>query len=77
MGRWQSRLGHSSARFTKPSSRRPGVPRHDGRRYGNLYARRNAYYIRPMIKSFADKVTAALFSGRRVRRLPPAINRRA
>ena len=30
-----------------------------------------------MIKSFADKATAALFSGRRVRRLPPDIHRRA
>ena len=30
-----------------------------------------------MIRSFADKATAALFSGRRVRRLPPEIHRRA
>lgn len=30
-----------------------------------------------MIKSFADKATAALFSARRVRRLPPDIHRRA
>ncbi len=30
-----------------------------------------------MIKSFADKATAALFSGRRVRSLPPEIHRRA
>ena len=30
-----------------------------------------------MIKSFADKATAALFLGRRVRRLPPGIHRRA
>jgi proteic killer suppression protein len=30
-----------------------------------------------VIKSFADKATAALFSGRRVRRLPPDIQRRA
>ena len=30
-----------------------------------------------MIKSFADKATAALFSGRRVRGLPPDIQRRA
>jgi proteic killer suppression protein len=30
-----------------------------------------------VIKSFADKATAALFSGRRVRRLPPDIHRRA
>lgn len=30
-----------------------------------------------MIKSFADKTTAALFSGHRVRRLPPDIQRRA
>ena len=30
-----------------------------------------------MIKSFADKATAALFSGRRVRSLPPDIHRRA
>ena len=30
-----------------------------------------------MIKSFADKVSAALFAGRRVRRLPPDIHRRA
>ena len=30
-----------------------------------------------MIKTFADKATAALFSGRRVRRLPQAIQRRA
>ena len=30
-----------------------------------------------MIKSFADKATAALFSGRSVRSLPPDIHRRA
>lgn len=30
-----------------------------------------------MIKSFADKATAALFSGRRVRGLSPDIHRRA
>lgn len=30
-----------------------------------------------MIKSFADKATAALFSGRRVRHLPPDMQRRA
>ncbi|WP_058554864.1 type II toxin-antitoxin system RelE/ParE family toxin [Thiohalocapsa sp. ML1] len=30
-----------------------------------------------MIKSFADKTTAALFLGRRVRRVPPEIHRRA
>lgn len=30
-----------------------------------------------MIKSFADKATAALFTGRRVPRLPPDIHRRA
>jgi toxin HigB-1 len=30
-----------------------------------------------VIKSFADKATAALFSGRRVRGLPPDIHRRA
>ncbi|SDX27049.1 type II toxin-antitoxin system RelE/ParE family toxin [Thiocapsa roseopersicina] len=30
-----------------------------------------------MIKSFADKATAALFCGRRVRRFPPDIHRRA
>ena len=33
--------------------------------------------LRSVIKSFADKATAALFSGRRVRRLPPDIHRRA
>jgi toxin HigB-1 len=30
-----------------------------------------------VIKSFADKATAALFSGRRVRKLPADIHRRA
>lgn len=30
-----------------------------------------------MIKTFADKSTAALFAGRRVRHLPPDIQRRA
>jgi len=30
-----------------------------------------------VIKTFADKATAALFSGRRVRSLPPNIHRRA
>jgi len=30
-----------------------------------------------VIKSFADKATAALFSGRRVRSFPPDIHRRA
>jgi hypothetical protein len=30
-----------------------------------------------VIKSFADKVTAALFAGRRVRNLPSEIHRRA
>jgi proteic killer suppression protein len=30
-----------------------------------------------VVKSFADKVSAAVFSGRRVRSLPPNIHRRA
>ena len=30
-----------------------------------------------MIKSFADKTTSALFTGRRIRRLPPDIQRRS
>jgi len=42
-----------------------------------LYAKRNAYYPALVIKSFADKATAALFLGRRVLSLPPEIQRRA
>jgi proteic killer suppression protein len=42
-----------------------------------IYALRNASYACTVIKTFADKTTAALFSGRRVRRLPPDIQRRA
>jgi hypothetical protein len=45
-----------------------------------LYARHNAYCARRAIKSFADKATAALFSGRRVRSVrsfPLDIHRRA
>ena len=42
-----------------------------------FYEERNTYYPRQVIKSFADKTTAALFSGRRVRSFPPDIHRRA
>jgi proteic killer suppression protein len=58
---------------------RLGKPRRHKRKqhYRRLYAERNAYYPWLVIKSFADKVTAALFSGRRVRSLPPDIHRRA
>ena len=46
-------------------------------RFSELYVRRNKHYSLPVIKSFADKATAALFSGLRVRSLPPDIHRRA
>jgi proteic killer suppression protein len=37
----------------------------------------SAVFSGPVIKSFADKTTAALFAGHRVRSLPPDIHRRA
>lgn len=42
-----------------------------------LDALRHTDYAWRVIRSFADKTTAALFTGRRVRRLPPDIQRRA
>ncbi len=42
-----------------------------------LYIGRNASYPKTVIRSFADKPTAALFAGHRVRNLPPDIRRRA
>lgn len=89
---WVASAGGPVARSTVPvpaerrqSARLPTYPRRkraaQGRCsreacYDPLYAKRNAYYPCRVIKSFANKATAALFAGRRVRSFPPDIHRR-